>query len=310
MKDNPRKSKIIVVCGPTGVGKTRFALDLALKFGAEIIGADSVQIYRHMDIGSAKPTAEERAAVPHHLVDFIDPAQAFSAADYAATAQEVLHGLYDRGVLPLVVGGTGLYIKALVYGLFEAPAVDEALRRRLRLEADQTGAPALHHRLAQMDPQAAGRIHPNDAFRITRALEVLETTGRSISSHQQAHGFKEPLVDVLSIGLTLPRDKLYESINHRVDLMLADGLKEEVQRMLDQGYDPQLKSMQSLGYRHMTAFLQGAVAWDETVVTLKRDHRRYAKRQMTWFAADSSMHWLQPGEIDAAIELAARFLKD
>jgi len=310
MKDISPKPKIVIICGPTGVGKTRFAIDLALKFGAEIIGADSVQIYRHMDIGSAKPTAEERAAVPHHLVGCIDPARSFSAADYAAMAQEVLQGVYHRGVLPVVVGGTGLYIKALVYGLFEAPAEDEALRRRLRLEADQTGAPALHHRLAQLDPWAAGRIHPNDAFRITRALEVLETTGRSISAHRQAHGFKEPLVDVLSIGLSLPRDQLYDRINHRVDMMLAAGLKEEVQDLLEQGYDPQLKSMQSLGYRHMTAFLQDAVAWDETVVTLKRDHRRYAKRQMTWFTADSSMHWLQPNEVDAATELVTRFLKD
>jgi tRNA dimethylallyltransferase len=310
MKNISPKLKIVIICGPTGVGKTRFAIDLALKFGGEIIGADSVQIYRHMDIGSAKPTAEERAAVPHHLVDCVDPDRAFSAADYAAMAQEVLQALYDRDVLPVVVGGTGLYIKALVYGLFEAPAADEALRRRLHREVQQAGAPALHRRLAQSDPQAAGRIHPNDAFRITRALEVLETTGRSISRHQQTHGFRQPQVDALSIGLTLPRDQLYERINHRIDLMLAAGLKEEVQSMLDQGYDPQLKSMQSLGYRHMTAFLQGAVTWDEAVVTLKRDHRRYAKRQMTWFSADGAVHWLQPDGIDAAIELVERFLKE
>lgn len=310
MKDSSPKPKIIVICGPTAVGKTRFAIDLALKFGAEIIGADSVQIYRHMDIGSAKPTAEERAVVPHHLVDCIDPARTFSAADYAARVRGTLQGLYDRGVLPLVVGGTGLYIKALMYGLFEAPAGDTALRRRLRKEADRAGAPALHRRLAQLDPQAAGRIHPNDAFRITRALEVLETTGCAISTHQQAHGFNEPLVDALRIGLTLPRDQLYERINHRVDMMLAAGLKEEVQGLLDQGYDPQLKSMRSLGYRHMATYLQDAAAWEETVVTLKRDHRRYAKRQMTWFTADSSLHWLQPHEIEVAVELVNRFLKD
>jgi len=303
------KQKIVIVCGPTGVGKTRFAIDLALKFGGEIIGADSVQIYRYLDIGSAKPTAEERAAVPHHLVDFIDPDQSFSAADYAAMAQEVLTDFQIRNVLPVVVGGTGLYIKALVYGLFEAPVADATLRRRLRREVDRIGAPALHHRLARSDPRAADRIHPNDALRITRALEVFETTGRSISSHQQIHGFKEPLVDTLRIGLTLPRDQLYDRINQRVDIMLAAGLQEEVQSLLNQGYDPQLKSMQSLGYRHMTAFLHGAVGWDEAVVTLKRDHRRYAKRQLTWFAADSSVYWLQPHEIDAASELVARFIE-
>lgn len=301
--------KVVIICGPTGVGKTRFAIDLALKFGGEIIGADSVQIYRLLDIGSAKPTAEERAAVPHHLVDIIEPDQSFSAADYAAMAHEVLADFQIRNVLPVVVGGTGLYIKALVYGLFEAPLADDAIRRRLRREVDRIGAPALHRRLAQSDPRAADRIHPNDALRITRALEVLETTGNSISYHQQTHGFKEPLVDTLRIGLTLPREQLYDRINQRVDMMLAAGLQEEVRGLLDQGYDPQLKSMQSLGYRHMTAFLQDAVGWDETVVALKRDHRRYAKRQLTWFAADSSVHWLQPDEIDAAIELTARFLK-
>jgi tRNA dimethylallyltransferase len=308
MKYLPPKPKVVIICGPTGVGKTRFGIDLALKFGGEIIGADSVQIYRHMAIGSAKPTAEERAAVPHHLVDFIEPDQSFSAADYAATAHEVIADFQNRDILPVVVGGTGLYIKALVYGLFESPVADEALRRRLRREADQLGAPALHRRLAQSDPQAADRIHPNDALRITRALEVLETTGRCLSSHHQAHGFKEPSVDALHFGLTLPRDQLYDRINQRVDMMLAAGLKEEVQGLIHQGYDPQLKSMQSLGYRHMTAFLQGAATWDETVATLKRDHRRYAKRQLTWFTADEAVHWLQPHEPDTAIELVDRFL--
>lgn len=310
MADTSPKQKIVIVCGPTGVGKTRFAIDLALKFGAEIIGADSVQIYRRLDIGSAKPTAEERADVHHHLVDCVDPEQPFSAADYAAMAQGVLRDLRDRNVLPLVVGGTGLYIKALVYGLFSAPDGNEVLRRRLRREAQQSGAPALHRRLEKADPDTARRIHPNDAIRITRALEVLETTGRSITFHQQTHGFQEPLVDPLRIGLTVPRDQLYARINRRVDLMMAAGFQQEVQTLLDQGYGQQLKSMQSLGYRHMTAFLQGAVGWDETVATLKRDHRRYAKRQMTWFAADEGMHWLKPDEVDTAIKLVDRFLAD
>ena len=240
--------KIVVICGPTGVGKTRFAIDLAMKYGGEIIGADSMQIYRYMDIGTAKPTAAERAAAAHHLVDCIDPAQNFSAADYAAMAHEMLAAMQARGVLPFVVGGTGLYIKALIYGLFDAPGGDGALRRKLRQEAEEIGAPVLHHRLARQDPQAADRIHPNDAMRIVRALEVLETTGRSISSQQRVHGFREPLVEALHIGLTLPREQLYERINQRVDAMLAEGLTDEVKRLLDRGYDPQLKSMQSLGY--------------------------------------------------------------
>ena len=310
MTKRMQKFKVVVICGPTGVGKTRFAIELAKRFSGRIIGADSMQIYRYMDIGTAKPTPDERAEVTHHLVDCVDPAEEFSAADFAARADDIARQLSDQGILPLVVGGTGLYIKALIYGLFEAPPFDAAVRERLRLEAGDLGAPALHERLARLDPEAAGRIHPNDAFRIVRALEVLEITGLPISAHQSQHGFQQPRYDALTIGLSLPREQLYARINQRVDMMLAAGLKDEVQTLLNKGFDPNLKSMQSLGYRHMIAYLNGTIAWEEAVRTLKRDHRHYAKRQMTWFSANDSLRWLEPGAVEPAAEWIRQFLSD
>ena len=192
--------------------------------------------------------------------------------------------------------------------MFEAPSSDETLRQRIRREVEISGSPALHRRLAELDARAARRIHPNDTFRITRALEVLESTGRPISAHHSSHGFGRPRFNVLSLGLTLPRDQLYARINRRVDQMIEQGLLEEVRALLDSGYAPELKPMQSLGYRHMVAFLLGALSWDETVRTLKRDHRRYAKRQMTWFGRIPAIHWLAPDDIDSAQRLVADFM--
>jgi tRNA dimethylallyltransferase len=297
-----------VICGPTGVGKTRFAIDLAKGFSGEIVGADSMQVYRHLDIGTAKPTAAERAMVPHHLVDCIDPDRPFDAANYEQRAYSILLALLEKGRVPFVVGGTGLYIKALIYGLSDAHPSNPAIRQRLRRIADREGAPFLHQRLVSEDPKAAVRIHPNDAFRIIRALEVLEITGRPISAHQDHHGFRHARFDALIIGLTLPRDQLYARINRRVDEMIAAGLQMEVQDLLVRGYDPRLKAMQSLGYRHMVAYLQKKISWENAILTLKRDHRRYAKRQLTWFEADPSIHWLDPQKTTSAVQLIDRFL--
>ena len=287
---------MLVVCGPTGVGKTAFGIDLARRIRGRIVGADSMQIYRGMDIGTAKPTAEEQAAVVHYMVDIVDPDQPFDAAAYARRADAVVRQLKAEGVVPVVVGGTGLYIRALVYGLFDAPPADSALRRRLQTQLDQEGAAALHARLAALDPAAAERIHPNDAYRIVRALEVVTETGRPISEHHSRHGFRRPRYDVLTIGLDMPREQLYARIDRRVDAMLAEGLLDEVRGLLARGYDPQLKSMQSLGYRHMVDYIQGRMDWEEAVRTLKRDHRRYAKRQITWFRSDPEVRWMRVGE--------------
>lgn len=300
--------KIIVICGPTGVGKTGFAIALAQQFGGEIVGADSMQIYRWMDIGTAKPTAQEQAQAVHHMVGIVAPDKDFDAVIYAEQADKCISQLAAMTKVPLVVGGTGLYIKALVHGLTEAAPTDPAVRKKLQMDLAASGAPILHQRLGALDPESAERIHPNDRHRILRALEVYEITGRSISCHQSDHGFSALRYDPLYIGLTMPREKLYERINKRVEMMLAEGLVDEVHSLLDRGFDAELKSMQSLGYRHMVEFIQGRQTWDESVRTLKRDHRRYAKRQMTWFSANSDVNWLGPDQIREAANLISDFI--
>ena len=297
-----------MVAGPTGVGKTRFAIELALHLGAQIVGADSMQIFRHLNIGTAKPTVEELAAVRHHLVDCVDPESHFDAAEYGRLAGSVVRRLAAEGVVPLVVGGTGLYIKALIYGLFAVQPADTAVRERLCREGQELGTVGLHRRLAAADPCAAERIHVNDLLRIVRALEVIELTGRPVSDQQAEHGFRKPCFEALTIGLNLPREQLYQRIDQRVEAMLAAGLEEEVRRLLGAGFSPALKPMQALGYRHMTDYVQGRLDYAEMVRTLKRDHRRYAKRQLTWFRADPAVVWLAPDEMGRALKTANVFL--
>lgn len=300
--------KIIVICGPTGVGKTGFAISLALKFGGEVIGADSMQLYRRMDIGTAKPTAQEQAQAVHHMVDIIEPDENFDAVVYARQADKCIDQLAATGKLPLVVGGTGLYIKALIHGLTEAAPTDPGVRDKLHEELAASGSPILHQRLLELDPESAKRIHPNDRHRILRALEVFQITGRSISCHHNDHSFSPLRYDPLYIGLTLPREELYQRINKRVEVMLAQGLVDEVRSLLDSGFGAELKSMQSLGYRHMVEYIQGRLTWDEAVRTLKRDHRRYAKRQMTWFGAIEDVNWLAPNQLSEAATLISSFI--
>ncbi len=304
-----KKPPLIVICGPTGIGKTSVAIELARAFGGEIVGADSMQIYKHMDIGTAKPTPAERRAVVHHLVDIIEPDEPFDAARYAETARRVVGNLHKTGILPVAAGGTGLYIKALTQGIFQARPVASVVRDRLRKECEALGAPALHDRLRQVDPAAAVRLHPNDAFRIIRALEIFETTGKPMSAHHAEHRFGESPYSVLKIGLEMEREDLYDRINRRVDIMLEAGLQKEVQRLLKMGYVPELKSMQSIGYRHMVDCLQGRSSWDEAVRTLKRDTRRYAKRQFTWFRKDRDVNWFPPDAVEAILTKAKKFMQ-
>jgi len=302
------KKRIVVVCGPTGSGKTGLAIGLAQRFDGEIVGADSMQIYRTMDIGTAKPTPAEQALATHHMIDIVDPDEDFDAAMYADAAGRAIDSVVNRGRLPLVVGGTGFYIKALVYGLFEEGPSDPEIRRRLKEAVRSGGSAALHRRLAALDSRAAARIHPNDAYRIVRALEVFEITGQPLSDFQQRHRFQDQRFDVLFLGVTWPRPILYDRIDRRVDRMMDQGLADEVRGLLARGYDPQLKSMQSLGYRHLTAFINGETDLDETVRTLKRDHRRYAKRQLTWFRADPAVHWMTPDAPQASVDRIGKFL--
>ncbi len=297
MKSATVKPKIIIICGPTAIGKTTVAIDLAQDFEGQIIGADSMQVYKYMDIGTAKPTAEEQGRVLHHMVDIVEPDEPFDAAQYAEWARAKIIALDQQKITPFVVGGTGLYIKALVYGLFDEKVSDPKVRARLKAEAEARGIEYLYERLSRMDPATAARLHPNDSYRILRALEVVATTGQAISVHHQKHGFLEQPFEILKIGLNIDRTLLYERINRRVDAMIAAGFLQEVKDLLARGYSADLKSMQSIGYRHMVDFIDGRFSWAECVRTLKRDHRRYAKRQLTWFGADPEIIWKEPGQV-------------
>jgi tRNA dimethylallyltransferase len=305
----PQQPRLIIICGPTGIGKTATAIDIAEACGAEIIGADSMQIYRHMDIGTAKPTEAERARIPHHMIDIVDPDEPFDAVRFGELARASAAKLNERGIVPLVVGGTGLYIKSFLYGMFESATVDEKIRERLRKEADDLGMDSLYDRLKQCDPVTADRLHPNDSYRILRALETFEATGKSISQYQRTHAFSGQIYDALKIGLNTDRALLYERINQRVDVMMAAGFVDEVRKLLDAGYTADLKSMQSIGYRHIVDYLEGRLNRDECVRTLKRDHRRYAKRQLTWFGADDEIIWKQPGQVEEIKVIIDGFLR-
>jgi tRNA dimethylallyltransferase len=306
--DHP-KPRLICIVGPTGIGKTGMALELAGRWGGEIISADSMQVYRHMDIGTAKPTPQERARIPHHLLDVVDPDEPFDVSRYIGLAHGVIDSLQRQGKSVFVVGGTGLYIRALLGGLIDGPGSDEVLRRELRQEMNNRGKAYLYERLRTRDPRAADRIDPHDGVRMIRALEVLELTGRSIVEHQQEHRFRDAPYAALRIGLRLDRGRLNDRIDRRAERMIADGLADEVRRLLDRGWGESLKSMQSLGYRHMTDCLAGRQSLEQAVDLIKRDTRRYAKRQMTWFAADREVGWLDPGDVEAASERIGVFLR-
>ena len=308
MIQDSSKTKIIVICGPTGSGKTGFAIRLARQFDGEIVGADSVQIYRSMDIGTAKPTPAEMAAVHHHMIDIVDPDQDFDAAAYAKLATDTIRRIVERGHTAFVVGGTGFYIKALIHGLFEQGPADPAVRRRLKQQAELEGIGVLYRRLQEVDDVAAERIHPNDTYRILRALEVFAVTGEPLTVFQKGHGFRDQRFDTLEIGITWPRPILYDRINQRVDAMMDQGFLDEVRHLLDMGYGRDLKSMQSLGYRHLAAVIRGEASLADAVTTLKRDHRRYAKRQLSWFGNRDAVHWLSLDQAAPAGDLIRAFL--
>jgi tRNA dimethylallyltransferase len=308
MSSETEKPKIVIICGPTGIGKTAAAVDLAQHFNGQIIGADSMQIYKFMDIGTAKPTAEEQSRVVHHMIDIVEPDEAFDAARYAGLARAKIFELNQQDITPFVVGGTGLYIKALLYGLFDATKSDPEVRRRLKEEGAVHGVEYLYARLGRLDPETARRLHAHDTYRILRALEVAETTGKPISRHHQEHGFLEHPFRSLKIGLNMDRAILYEGINARVDAMISAGFVDEVRDLLARGYNGDLKSMQSIGYRHMIDYIEGRLSREECTRTLKRDHRRYAKRQLTWFNADPEIIWKEPGQIGQMKNLIHNFL--
>jgi tRNA dimethylallyltransferase len=288
----PRKPlPLLLLAGPTAVGKTELALEIASDLDTEIVNADSMQVYRHMDIGTAKPSPGQRALVPHHLLDVADPDEPFDAARYAELAHPVIEDLGSRQKIPLVVGGTGLYLKVLTRGICAGAPGDKEIRQRLLLELAGQGLPRLYEELLRADPGAAGRIHPRDRQRILRALEVYRLTGSPLSLWQSRHRFSEQIYPSIKIFIYRDRNVLYERINRRVLQMVDEGLFEEVRQLLARGYGPELKPMQSLGYKQAAACLRGALSRDSAVAETQRATRQYAKRQLTWFRGDSEFRW-------------------
>jgi len=289
------KFPLVAIVGPTAVGKTALSFRLAKEICAEIINVDSVQVFRGLDIGTAKPSLEEQKQVPHHLIDVIDPDEPFDAADFVRKALGIIRSIRARGKVPLLVGGSGLYLRSLLEGLAPCPGRNPMVREMLRKISANQGKRALYDLLADADPEAASRLHPNDTFRLIRALEVYHQTGESISIWQKRHkNTSGQKLLCTKIGLVRPREELYERIDSRVDAMLNNGFLAEVKFLLNKGYSHHLKPLQSLGYRHIIRFLKGKVSFDEALSQLRRDTRRYAKRQITWFRADPEIRWYHP----------------
>jgi tRNA dimethylallyltransferase len=285
------RPRVVIILGPTGTGKSKLAIELAEEFGGEIINADSMQVYRYMDIGTAKPTHEEQKRVTHHLINIVNPDQPFHAGLYRALGRNTIAFLHGQQKPMWVVGGTGLYIKSLTQGLFASPRIDPQVRENLKLEAKEKGADLLYQRLSEVDPKTAVRLHPHDLVRTIRALEVFDATGIPISFFREQHRFGERPYLTLKIGVELDREELYRRIDERVDRMIEQGFFQEVERLLEMGYGPELNPMQSLGYKQMVRFLGKVMGWDEAVREIKRDTRRYAKRQWTWFKSDEEVCW-------------------
>ncbi len=285
---------LLVVAGPTAVGKTALAVRLGHRLQGEIISADSMQVYRYLDIGTAKPTPAEREGISHHLIDIVDPAERFTVYNYQELAQETIRDVFARGKLPILAGGTGLYIKAVLEQFsFSRAEADPLLRKELQEEGQEKGLAHLFQQLKKIDLEAAERIHPNDARRIIRALEYFQVTGEPISRQWDLTRKTQSPYRVHFAGLYLPRLMLYARIEQRIDAMLDAGLLDEVRGLLDGGYSPRLKSLQSLGYRHLVQYLQGTWTWDEAISSFKQDTRKYAKRQLTWFRAESRIQWYE-----------------
>ncbi len=299
------KSSLICIVGPTAVGKTEIAIQFAQHLDAEIVSLDSRQIYREMDIGTAKPTPDQRGAVPHHLIDCVEVDQPFSVAEYQRLADAAITETHGRERQAMAVGGAGLYFRGLIDGLFDGPGADAKIRSKLQREADEHGNAALHERLRQCDLETADRVHPNNRVKVIRALEVYELTGKPISALQEQWKTDEPRYPFRAFGLNMPREMLYRRIEDRVDQMVEVGLIEEVKRLLDQGYPRDCGAMQSFGYKELIEYLDGTRTLDEAIALLKQNTRRFAKRQLTWFCNDPRIEWLdisQFSSIDGIVD--------
>lgn len=295
------KPELLVIVGPTGVGKTALSLELAKAFHGEIISGDSMQIYRGMDIGTAKASDEEQAFVPHHLIDILDPDESFSVQQYQTIARQKILEIHGRDHLPILVGGTGLYIESVVYEyqLSQAPE-NPVIRKKLAQLAEKYGNEFLHQQLQKVDPNQAKKLHPNDLRRIIRALEVFQLTGKPLSEQHQRS--TSPF-EALWIGLTMPRPQLYDQINRRVDLMLQMGLEDEVKQLLSTGKFQQHTASQAIGYKEMVEYIKGNISYEEAVNAIKQNSRKYAKRQLSWFRRIQEIHWFDKTDVHAFIEI-------
>lgn len=307
--------KILVIVGPTASGKTRMAVELAQRHNGEVISADSMQIYRTMDIGTAKPTQEEMGGIPHHMIDVADPEEDFSVARYVEMAARCVDDVLARGKLPIVAGGTGLYIDSLLSGRTFAPfSPDSALRGELERELAEKGGQAMLEALAQVDPEAAQRLHPNDHKRIVRALEVYRSTGKTITQHNRETQAIPPRYDALTIGLAFQdRQAMWRRIDQRVDEMVAAGLEGEVRRLLTSGISPKCTAMQAIGYKEFTQALSGEMTWQEAADVVKLRSRQYAKRQLTWFGRNPNTRWVRwddPPEFEQGRRASTEYMEE
>ena len=290
------KPQIVVITGPTATGKTALALPLAQRYNAEIISADSRQVYRHLDIGTAKPTPAEQARVPHHVIDVVNPDEHFDVARFRTLAHETITALTRRGKHVFVVGGTGLYIRALTRGLFVGPQADPALRKRLTAQEREHGPGFLHHWLRRVDADTARRLHPNDRARLIRALEVWLLSGKPMSVWQQEHGFQERPFSTLCVSLVLEREVLARRIQQRCQQMIREGLVDEVRRVWDMGFGEQLPALRTIGYAQIVDLLHGRSTLEEAVADMVTATRRLAKRQLTWLRAEPEVRWYTPAQ--------------
>ena len=300
---------LVAVVGPTAVGKTEVGVLLAKTLRGEIVSADSMLIYRYMNIGTAKPNEDEMCDIPHYMLDIIDPDEEYSVALYQEAAEEYIKDIYHKGKYPLLVGGTGLYIRSVTdHYNFSRAEINCEYRIELNRLADLQGNDYLHNLLKVVDPLAAERIHLNDRKRIIRALEVFDHTGRPISSFHDKDMYEKPKYNLHIFGLSMERSKLYSRIEHRVDKMLEQGLLEEVKSLLDRGYTTDLTSMKGLGYKEIASYLSGTLSLTEAVEMLKRNTRRFAKRQLTWFKRDSRIKWLNIDERQSIHEVVQEII--
>jgi tRNA dimethylallyltransferase len=292
-----RLSKVIVITGPTATGKTDIAIELAGRIGGEIISADSMQLYKDMDIGTAKPGKDEMKGIRHYLIDEVYPDEDFSVARFKELASGYIEAILKRGKVPIVAGGTGLYINSLIYNInFSETIRDDKLRERLKTEAEERGNEYIHKKLKEIDPEAAKKIHFNDTKRIIRAIEVYEHTRKPISFHKSISKLVPPKHEFILFGLTMNREMLYERINKRVDIMIEKGLIDEVRRMKQKGYDRNSVAMQGLGYKEILFYLRGETTFDEVINILKRNTRRFSKRQLTWFRRNEEIKWFDTSQ--------------